>query len=167
MNYIKIGFIKKPHGLQGELKILPLTDTPSRFHQIKRLFLLIHNDFIPKKVIRVKILPEEILLQLEGVFDRDAADVLKGAYIYIERSEAVSLNEWEFFTQDLIGLNVYYKEDKIGEVVNILNSGANDNLEIQLENGKTVYYPFLRKFIEKIEMENKRIDINQYEGFFD
>ena len=169
---IKIGFIRKAHGLKGEVKILPLTDDPRRFKKLKKLFLEMSKDFEDNlteyEVETVRASSEEVILKFKEINDKDAADSLRGVFVYVDREDAVSLNEWEFYTQDLIGLAVYYKEENIGKVTDVLNTGANDNLEILLnDNSKHIYYPFVRSFIDSVNLEKGCLSINQYEGFFD
>lgn len=166
---IKVGFIRKAHGLKGEVKILPLTDDSRRFKKIKKLFLENSNEsLIEYDVESVRIASDEVILKFKNICDKDAADSLKGIFIYINREDAISLDEWEFYTQDLIGLSVYYNEENIGKVTDILNTGANDNLEILLnKNSKHIYYPFVRTFIDNVDLEKGYLSVNQYEGFFD
>ncbi|MBO5288056.1 MAG: 16S rRNA processing protein RimM [Spirochaetales bacterium] len=166
---IKVGFIRKAHGLKGEVKILPLTDDSRRFKKIKKLFLENSNEsLIEYEVESVRIASDEVILKFKNVNDKDAADLLRGIFIYINREDAISLNDWEFYTQDLIGLSVYYKEENIGKVTDVLNTGANDNLEILLnKNSKHIYYPFVRTFIDNVDLEKGYLFVNQYEGFFD
>ncbi|MCH5149092.1 MAG: 16S rRNA processing protein RimM [Spirochaetales bacterium] len=171
-NKIKVGFIRKAHGLKGEVKILPLTDDPKRFKKIKKLFLRkpdeVESLLAEYDVESVRFSAEEVILKFKEICDKDAADFLRGTSVYINRSDAVPLDEWEFFSQDLIGLSVFYKEENVGTVTDVLNTGANDNLEILLnDNSKHIYYPFIRTFINNVDLENGCLIINQYEGFFD
>ncbi len=171
-NKIKVGFIRKAHGLKGEVKILPLTDDPKRFRKLKKLFLgkadEAEDHLKEYEVESVRFSIEEVILKFKESCDKDAADSLRGTSVYIDRNDAVSLNEWEFYTQDLIGLSVFYKEENVGKITDVLNTGANDNLEILLNNNsKHIYYPFIRTFIDSVDLKNGCLTVNQYEGFFD
>lgn len=169
-NKIKVGFIRKAHGLKGEVKILPLTDDPKRFKKLKKLFLKSADETALKEyeVESVRFSTEEVILKFKEICDKDAADSLRGTSVYIDRSDAVSLCEWEFYTQDLIGLSVFYNEENLGKITDVLNTGANDNLEILLnDDSKHIYYPFIRTFIDNVDLENGSLTVNQYEGFFD
>jgi len=167
MNYLKIGFIKNTHGIKGELKVLPLTDNPKRFKKLKEVFVLVKGLYQKEEIEKVRFSNEFVLLKFKNYKDINGVSFLKNCYIYIDRKDAVSLKEWEFFTQDLIGCAIFYKGSNIGIVSDILNSGANDNLLIKTNDNREVIYPFLRYFLEKVDIDNKIITINQYEGFFD
>lgn len=167
MDYLKIGLIKKPHGIRGELKVLPLSDDFSRFKKLKSVFLESSEGFSEKKITSVKLSSDEIIIKFDDCLDRDNAEKYRNFYIWVDREDAVELDEWEFYSQDLIGMNVYYEELLVGVVSDIQNFGANDNLDIKLSNGKSVYYPFHRDFLEKVDLDSGLIKIKQYEGFFD
>lgn len=171
-NKLKVGFIRKAHGLKGEVKILPLTDDPKRFRKLKKLFLKPADEedtaLQEYEVESVRFSTEEVILKFKEICDKDSADSLCGISVYIDRSDAVSLGEWEFYTQDLIGLSVLYKEENVGKITDVLNFGSNDNLEILLtNNSKQIYYPFIRTFIDDVDLKNGCLTVNQYEGFFD
>lgn len=167
MEYIKIGFIKKPHGVRGELKVLPLTDVAGRFKKIKKIYFERETGFRSAELVSVKIASDEVIIKLAECSSKDDAEKYRNLYVWIERADAVALDEWEFYSQDVIGLDVYFQDKKIGKIVDLLNSGANDNIEISLEDGKSFYYPFIRTFIDEVDVNNGLIRINQFEGFFE
>jgi 16S rRNA processing protein RimM len=166
VNYLKIGFIKKPHGLKGEIKILPLTDNIERFRKLKKVFLQVNDQFLENEIQHIKITPDEIILKLKEYNDVSEVDGLKNKYVFIDRKDAIPCNEWEFYSQDLIDCQVLHNKESIGTVIDVLNTGANDNLLI-LSNGVEIFYPFIREYIESIDIKNKIINILQTEGFFD
>ncbi len=166
MDFLKIGFIKKPHGIRGEIKVLPLTDDPSRFKKLKKVFLKVDEDYTSQEIESVKIGNSEILLKFKGFNKIEDVLFLKDLYVFVEKKEGVKLAEWEYYSQDLVGCNVYFKNRLIGVVVDFDNFGANDNLVISFDS-KEYYYPFLRQYIDKVDVRDKVIEINQLEDFFD
>ena len=62
---------------------------------------------------------------------------------------------------------MFYKDKEIGTVTNINNFGAQDVIDIEIISKKVISYPFHREFIEKIDITNNLLIINQYEGYFD
>lgn len=172
MDCLKIGFIKNVYGIKGELKVLPLTDNPNRFKKLKHIYIFKENSYTEnsynkEEIEKVRLANNIVLLKLKKYDNRETASSLKGSYIYIDRKDAMPLNEGEFFTQDIINCDIFYNRNNIGRVIDVLNFGANDNLVIKTINNKEVIYPFVKYFLEKVDIINKRIIINQYEGFFD
>jgi len=164
VNFLKIGFIKKTHGLKGELKVFPLTDNSKRFNKLKKIFLLISDKYEEKEIDYVRVLNEEILLKLSNYNSLSEVEPLKNVYIFIERKDGEKLKEWEFYSQDLVDCEVFFNDQRIGKVIDLINYGANDNLVIK-NNNEEFYFPFLRKYIDKIDLDNKIIIVNELEGF--
>ena len=165
MDLLRIGLIKKVHGLKGEVKVLPLTDNPQRFKKVKTVYL--DGDDTEYKSEHSAITPKDVILKLAGIDTVEQAQSLVGRYISVEKSKGVPLGEWEYYTQDIIGCRILFEGTDMGEVVDIMNCGANDNMLIETADGREIYYPFVRDFIENVDIEKKQIAIKQSEDFFD
>jgi len=166
MDYLKVGFIKKPHGLKGEFKVLPLTDDYNRFRKLKRVYLCVNGNYIQKEIDTVKVLADEIVLKLKEYDKIEDVESLRNIYIFIERKDGAKLEEWEYYSQDIIDCDVFYQGKIIGKVIDLENFGANDNLVI-LFNGTEFYYPFSRNYIDRIDIDKKIVEINTFEDFFE
>jgi 16S rRNA processing protein RimM len=166
MEYLKIGLIKKTHGLRGELKIFPLTDEPSRYKSIKNIFIKKDDLFNKYTIKSVKETPNDIIVKLFGIESIEEAESFKNCYIYIDRDDGLALNDWEYYSEDIVGCEVLYNNKLMGIVVDLVNFGANDNLVIKYNSGE-FFFPFSRSYIDRIDLESKKIYINQIEGFFD
>ncbi len=164
MNNLRVGFIKKPHGLKGELKVLPLTDNLHRFKKLKKIFLS-NNTNKEIDIEYTKVNKDELILKIIGVDTKEKAELLRGLDLLIPREQGVKLNQWEYYSQDIIGLEVFFENKKIGEVVDITNFGAGDLIEIQTDNN-SIFYPFSKDYILSVEIDDKKIHISEYDGFF-
>ena len=74
MDYLKIGFIKKPHGIKGEVKVLPFSEDISRFKKLKKVFAQINEQFIELKLKSLKTMNDEVIIHFEGCNDRNKAE---------------------------------------------------------------------------------------------
>lgn len=166
MQYLKVGFIKRTHGLKGDVKILPLTDESSRFKDIKDIFIEKSGVFNKYSIKFVKETPDDLIIRFSGINSIEEASNFKNCYIYIDRAKGAPLNEWEFYSEDIIGCEVFYGEKLMGIVKDLVNFGANDNLVVE-SNENEILFPFSRVYIDRMEIESKKIYINQIEGFFD
>lgn len=166
MDYIKIGFITKPHSYKGAVKILPLTSDLNRFKNLKKIYINFNGTYIEEDVQNIKIGIKNVVIKFKGYNNLDEAEKIKSLYIYIDRNNAIPLNEGEYYSQDLVGSALVYNNKTIGEIIDIENFGSCDLFVVSYNNQKT-YYPFLKKYIESIDLKNKKIIINQFEGFFD
>ena len=133
-DFILIGKVLRPHGRKGDLRIKYFNPDPLFILNYSRLFLLDHKRGIFRsfKVKQVLVNKENVIVALEGINDRDAAERWSQSSIYVHRDDLPPLEEGEYYYVDIIGLKVFSEEGKyVGEVVNIFPTGSNDVYEIK------------------------------------
>ncbi len=159
MNDIYIGKIVNTHGLLGEVRII------SKFAYKESVFQKNVPIYIGSKRRKHLILSYRKhkmydMVFLDGVDSIEKAELYKGMDVYAKRED---LNVDGYYDEDLLGLHVYVKETDKGEIIDILENGAHKILVV----GKRRYMiPYVDSFIEKIDLENRRIDIIEMEGLF-
>lgn len=153
-----IGKITNTHGIKGEVKIL----SDIKYKELvfkKNQELIINNDTLIINTYRTH--KNYDMITFVGI--NDINDVLKykgkNVYANIEKKEDI------MFKEDYIGMNIY-TDKKIGEVIDVVNNGAQDLLVIEYNN-KKFYIPNVDSFIKKIDNKNKIIYINLIEGLLD
>ena len=136
---IIIGKITGAHGVRGELKVFPLTDDPRRFLKLKECFICGQNFEKPEasSCVSARLDRGGVLLKLNGVLDRDKAELLRGRFIAVNRDNAIKLKKDNYFITDLKGLNVIDDvRGDIGKVIDCFATGPQFTLEIKRENKK-------------------------------
>ena len=104
-----------------------------------------------------------VVATVDGLEDRNAAEALRGARVYVSRSAFPTPDEDEFYWVDLIGLDVVNKEgEALGKVVDLLDTGPNSVLRLEGEageDGKPVerLIPFVSAFIVSVSLADRRI----------
>ena len=99
---IVIGRIGAPHGVRGDLRIIPLTDFPGRFAQMREVMAgdeLLH-------ITAVKPQGRNILMHFREYDVRETAQRLTGRVLTVPRAEAAPLDEGEYYVFDIVGLTV-------------------------------------------------------------
>jgi 16S rRNA processing protein RimM len=159
-----IGTIGVPFGLKGQVKLHALTSRPEQLRRIKTLF--VGEAQTPIKLRRaVEHKANHLVLTLEGIADRAAADQLRGAEVFILEADAAPLDEDEYFLHDLPGLKVEtVAGEAIGVVKEVLETGANDVLVVTRLDGAEALIPMIRDVVKSLDLKARRITIEPMEG---
>ena len=166
----EMGRIVKPHGVLGELKVAPETDDPERFHNLEAV--LVGPDAgstTSFDLVSVRLQSSRygitVLLQLEGVTSREAAEALCKQRVFASQDDLPPLEDGEFYYSDLIGLAVETLEgESVGSVLDVFERPGQDLLVIQRPEGGKVMLPFVPEIVPDIDMENSVLRIDPIEG---
>ena len=168
---IIVGEITGAHGIKGQVKVESLTDFPDlRFAPGATLFL-------EKQQRQVQILAASLhkglyLLTLSGVDDRDQAQSLLHTYLRVPRENLPELPEGEYYHFQLIGLQVYEGERYLGQLADIMETGANDVYVIKNPEPlpglpMEILLPALQSCICKVDLASERMEVKIPEGLLD
>ena len=165
---LRVGVITSPHGIAGEVNVYPTTDDPARFKYLKKVYIDNIKELIPSNIESVKFFKGMVILKLDTVKDRNAAELLRKRDLLIDREDAVPLEEGEFFICDLVGLEVVTDEgEHLGVLEDILQTGANDVYSVKMEDGKELLIPVTDECVKSIEPENGKIIVHLLPGLLD
>ena len=167
-NILQVGAVTSTHGLAGEVKVFPTTDDPKRFKKLKQVLLDTGKDMLPLGVEHVKFFKNMVILKFKG-YDR-IEDIMgfKGKNLYVTRENAVRLKKDEYFIADLIGMKVYTEDEAyLGELTEVITTGANDVYTVRMENGKDVLIPAIRQCILDVDVENGVMKVHLLEGLLE
>ena len=151
-DYLLIGEITKPQGVQGELKVRPITCDPYRFEGMKYVYVK-DGEAYKKVSIAVRRVGEDaIFLRMEGVETRNDAETMRGTQLFIDRANAVELDEDSTFICDLMGLKgVLTDGSEIGKIVDVMQPGGNDVYVFKGKKGE-VLVPALKSVVVKVDL---------------
>ncbi|WP_123054071.1 ribosome maturation factor RimM [Clostridium sp. JN-1] len=152
--FLAIGQIINTHGINGEVKVYPLTDDIKRFKNLKKVYI----DGEENKVVSCKVQPKVVILKIEGIDSIDEAIKYKQKYIEVPREDAVKLQEGSYFIADIIGCDVIDENGiEYGKVADVIQTKNNDVYWIK--EGKELLIPALKNIVVNIDVENKKITI--------
>jgi len=154
---IIVGKLGKVRGLDGSIKIIPLTDFDGRFDGLKEIF--VGGKLM--KIFRVTHIGGEIFVKFEGVDNRETARALTNKMLTVPRSQAAPLDDDEFYTFDIIGCEVFDGNKKIGTVTDVLKTGSNDVFLVQ--GDVEILIPALKSVVTKIDIAAKKIFVTNYD----
>ena len=160
-----MGTFGSPIGLKGEIKVKMLT---SSFEFFKMLKVYLNEDASEKwNFIKMRILNNKLIVQLQDCNNRDDAEKFRGKKIFSQLSDFPKTNKDEYYVRDLIGFRVtMINGKKIGKVMSVKNFGASDLLETKINN-KTFYIPINKDNLVSVDMDKKKIIVNLMKGIID
>lgn len=159
-----IGYVVKPHGIRGEVKVQPISPDPNRFYQLKKVFL--RMDVIQAYSIqKTRVSNRFVFLKLSGVDSRNEAEILRDCEILIEKEDLIDLPSDGYFIHDLIGCEMITIGGKtVGNVVDILQMASNDVYVVNDDSGKEILVPAIKDVIKEIDIKRKKIRVHLFEG---
>ncbi len=152
---VVIGRVGAPHGIRGELRVFPLTDFPDRFQGMERVYA--GEELLD--IAGVRYQNEKILLRFAGFENREKAAALTGRFLSVDRADAVPLEEGEYYTFDIIGLDVFEEDGQaLGTVTEVLQTGSNDVYVVSKKGqAAQVLVPALKSVVREIDLKGGRM----------
>ena len=139
---ILLGRVLGAFGVRGELKLQSFTDPPSRLLKYQPWILMHRGQEHEVLGARGRDSAKGVLLTLPEVTDRDAAEAMAGAEVWVPRSRLPAPKPGEYYWVDLEGLRVRNREGvELGTVSHLFNTGANDVLVVSGDRDRLI--PFL------------------------
>ena len=162
MDYVYIGELVNTHGIKGEVRIISDFELKEQVFkpEVKLYIGKNKEEEVVKSYRHHKIFD---MIVFEGLDNINDVLGYKGEKVYANRAD---LTTDKNLKQDLIGLEVYANDRLIGTVKEILISKAHDILVIKTD-GKNRMVPLVDEFIKSVDMENKKIEVNEIKGLFD
>ena len=164
---IAIARITRPRGIRGELVAEVLTDFPERFDDLKNATAVLPNGGRRElKIENAWFQNERVVLKFDGIDSIEAGEELRDAEICVSESDAVELEEGEFFDWQLEGCEALTVGGvSLGTVKELMRTGGTEVLVIEGE--KEYLVPFAESICTEVDIENKRIVIDPPEGLLE
>ena len=156
---VEVGYVAKAHGVRGELRV--------HLHNPDSEALFVAEEVVldgeAHAVAGARPGPKRaVLLALEGVSDRDAAEALRGRVVRVDR-EVIPLGEGEVLTIDLVGCAAVLEDGTPWGIIEEIIVGAQDRLVIR--DGDIVReLPLVDELVPSIDLDNRRVVVAPPEG---
>jgi 16S rRNA processing protein RimM len=167
-SFIAIARIARTRGNRGEVLADLYTDFPERFDSLEEVWLEWPNGTRERARLESCWYHKgRQVLKFAGTDSISSAERLVGAWLKIERAEAVSLPDGTYFDHDLVGCSVYSLDGKeLGTVKEVLRISGNNQLVIAGGHGEFLL-PAVAGFCRDISIEDRKILVELPEGLID
>lgn len=161
--YLVVGFLRRPHGVGGEIIMDLHTDFPERFRTGRKLY--VGDDYKPMTLASVRPHGKSLLVRLRGVSTPEQAGQLRNTWVFIKAKDAPTLPEGQYYQYQLIGLKVVDENDQLlGTLTGIIETGANDVYIVTDEAGKELLLPAIPDVILELQPQAGFIRVHVLEG---
>jgi 16S rRNA processing protein RimM len=180
---VEVGRIVDAWGIQGGIKVQPFSSDPQALFSSRRWFLQPPATPSPKSVGKGPAGPLPRLLKIteareqgavvvaraQEVPDRNAAEALRGARIFISRQSFPTAQDGEYYWIDLIGLSVVNREgEALGTVIDLLDTGAHCVLRLKRPDAPPAakgeeaerLIPFVDAYVDSVDLAGRQITVD-------
>ena len=166
-NLIVVGKLGSSYGIRGWLRIFSLTEFPDSIFDYKPWYIQRAGKWQEVIVESFKPHNQDMIVKLKGVDDRDQANALTNAEVFVDAEELPELNQGDFYWKDLIGCRVKTVNGyDLGQVTDLMETGSNDVLVVKA-NLKDAFgaterlIPFVEEqFIKQVDLTTKMIVVD-------
>ena len=170
---VQVGFVFRPHGMKGELKINPEhTDDPARFEALDTVYVGRTPHEVTRHTISSVRYQETkrgttVILGLSDVENRTDAEDLSKLRVFAHEDD-LELGEDEVFIHDLVGLVVVTEAgEELGTVANYMEMPAQDVFVVRRPNGEQAMIPAVEEFIVDIDLDGGELIVRLVEGLIE
>lgn len=168
---VEVGRIADAWGVKGWFKVLSYSSTPEALFSAKTWYLQpsergakTFSGTVLLPIRQAKDHSDTVVASAKGIDDRNAAEALRGARVFVPRSSFPSTSEDEYYWVDLIGLSVFNREGvSLGEVRELMSTGPQTVLVLGYEEegkAKERMIPFVSAFVDKVDLPARRITVD-------
>ncbi len=159
---LAVGRVVRPHGVRGELLVNSLTDFPEHLAEVETVY--VGDAAEPHPLESTRMHRGQFILRLGDCFDRDCAEKYRNQIIHIHAEAAAPLPPGKYYHHQVIGCRAFSDEgEDLGEIVDILETGANDVYVVSTPVGELLL-PAIETVILNIDIEAKRVTVHLIDG---
>lgn len=163
-NCVEVGYIKKTHGVKGDLTVVFHDEIIHKNDALEFLFFEIDGLLVPFRVLEEK--PNTSSFRFKFIESKEEAQTYIGCKIYLDK-EDIQIDEENISVSMLIGFTLWDKNrGKIGEVLSTDDFGGNIVLTVSYENDE-VMIPYSEDFVTAFSLEESTLEMECPDGIFD
>lgn len=166
---VHVGRVARAQGLAGQLRLSTFDHAAPSLREGAQLWLRSKDG--AEKVFTVRAIrrsPDGIVVDVDGVTTRTAAEALQGLEVHIAQADLPSLGHNEFWAFELAGFAAVDETGaRLGEVVQVAHGVAHDLLEVRLPSGAVKVVPWVEALIPRVDRDSRTVVIRAIPGLLD
>ena len=156
--YLAVGRLRRPHGVQGEIIMDVLTGFPQRLRSGKTVYVGENHE--PIRIASVRGHDKAMIVRFSGMTSPEEVGRLRNMNLYVKASELPELPEGEYYHHELLGMTVVDEAGQVlGELDNILETGANDVYLVKTPEGKELLLAAVEEVVLEIDLEKRQMRV--------
>jgi 16S rRNA processing protein RimM len=157
---VKIGRVVKPFGTDGRVLVEYFTDSWEDFSRLGE----IRVGRSGSSLAGFQHHAGRLICSVRGVNNRDQAEELRGSFLSVPKSQLPALDDGRYYHFDLLGCSVEDEHGRpLGQVADILQSGANDNWVVR-DGEREFLVPAVKEYVLNVDLEERVVRIRVVEG---
>lgn len=165
---IPIGYVRKAHGVRGDVVVRGLVEDAAARLVKGASFMTDGSEPRVLTVASVGGIREEFRVSFHEITDRDEAEMLRGSQLTVPMSERRVLSDNEWWPEDLVGCQVESLDGSaVGVVHDVVLGAAQDRMVVIAPDGSVAEVPFVAALVPVVDVANSRIVVDLPEGLFE
>ncbi len=161
--HLVVGRVVRPHGVRGGLVVQPESKVIESLQPGG--IVLLGESAREYKIENIRAHHKRFLLSVEGIVDRTQAEQYRDLEVKLSYQDSDPLAEYEYYYWQILGMRVETEEgQELGEIVNIIETGANDVYIVQAESGEELLLPAIEDVIIDVDLEAERMLVHLLPG---
>ncbi|HYN74888.1 MAG TPA: ribosome maturation factor RimM [Candidatus Limnocylindria bacterium] len=166
---VVVGRIGRAHGIHGLVSVDVRTDEPDRRFTAGAVLLTDPDSVGPLTVVEARMHSGRLLLQLDGIEDRTAAESLRGTELLVDVDpDELPTEPEEWYDHQLVGLRaVDAAGTTYGSVTEVVHLPMQDLLAVTDDSGGEVLVPFVAAIVTWVDLAGGRVVLDPPGGLFE
>lgn len=161
--YLTVGFLRRPHGIRGEIVMDLHTDFPERLKRGRKMF--VSDEYKPVTIQSVREHQNGVLIKFNGIDTPEDAGQLRNQWVFVKAKDVPPLPEGHIYQYQLIGFKVVDENDVLlGELAEIIETGANNVYVVKDESGRELLLPNIPAVVLDLDTVHRLMRVHLLEG---
>ena len=157
---LRIGVVTTTHGIAGEVKVFPTTDDVNRYKKTDEVVLVTKNGNLLLHIERARFFKNLVIVKFKEFNNINEVEGFRKCDLMVTRENALPLEEGQYYLCE-------EDDSVIGEVKDVIETGANNVFAIALPDGREVLFPVIDDCIKEVNTEEGRVVAHVMKGLMD